>query len=87
MVAVVGSLEAVAFAAAGALFGTTIQQRRVQDAKDETDRTKKDAKESVAKVQKDAADETKKAKEEAGKNADEASRGRALAGRAEGRYR
>jgi len=79
MLVVLSSIEAVAFAAAGALFGTTIQQRRVQDAKDEAERTKKDAKEAVTKVQQDAAEETKRAKDEATRNADEASRGRALA--------
>jgi hypothetical protein len=31
---VLGSLEAVAFAAAGALFGTTVQNQRVQEAKE-----------------------------------------------------
>ena len=35
------SLETVAFAAAGALFGTTIQQRRVQDAKDGRNQARK----------------------------------------------
>jgi hypothetical protein len=35
---VLGSLEAVAFAAAGALFGTTVQKQRVQDSKEQAER-------------------------------------------------
>jgi hypothetical protein len=35
---VLGSLEAVTFAAAGALFGTTIQKQRVQDARERADK-------------------------------------------------
>ena len=58
------SLETVAFAAAGALFGTTIQQRRVQDAKDET---------------KHAKDEAKDARKDAAGNAEAATKGKALA--------
>src|SRR5262249_28113601 len=34
LLAVLGSLEAVAFGAAGALFGTTIQKRRVEEGKE-----------------------------------------------------
>jgi hypothetical protein len=34
LLVILGSLEAVAFAAAGALFGTTIQRRRIEDAKE-----------------------------------------------------
>jgi hypothetical protein len=35
---VLGSLEAVAFAAAGALFGTTVQKQRVQEAKERAEK-------------------------------------------------
>jgi hypothetical protein len=35
---VLGSLEAVAFAAAGALFGTTIQKQRVQEARERAEK-------------------------------------------------
>lgn len=35
---VLGSLEAVAFAAAGALFGTTVQKQRVQEAKEQAEK-------------------------------------------------
>jgi len=58
------SLETVAFAAAGALFGTTIQQRRVQDAKEESKQAKDDAKD---------------ARKNATASADAASKGRTLA--------
>ncbi len=50
LVAVLGSVEAVAFAAAGALFGTTVQARRVTDARDAADKAEQraTAAESVA---------------------------------------
>jgi len=35
---VMGSLEAVAFAAAGALFGTTVQKQRVQESKEQAEK-------------------------------------------------
>lgn len=38
LLVVLGSLEAVAFAAAGALFGTTVQRRRVEEAKNRADK-------------------------------------------------
>jgi hypothetical protein len=68
MLVILSSLEAVAFAAAGALFGASIQQRRVQDAKDNVD-----------KVEKVAADRVERAEAQAIKNSDEAGRGRLLA--------
>lgn len=37
LLVVLGSVEAVAFAAAGALFGTTVQRQRVQDEKERAD--------------------------------------------------
>lgn len=61
---VLSSLESVAFAAAGALFGTTIQQRRVQDAKDAAQQAKSDSKD---------------AQKEAAGHAEAATKGRALA--------
>jgi hypothetical protein len=38
LLVILGSLEAVAFAAAGALFGTTIQRRRVEDTKERAEK-------------------------------------------------
>lgn len=61
---VLTSLEAVVFAAAGALFGTTVQRQRVEDAKQEASDAKKEASE---------------AKDEAATNAQAAANGRALA--------
>jgi len=46
LLVILGSLEAVAFAAAGALFGTTIQRHRVDDAKERAE--KADARASQA---------------------------------------
>lgn len=55
LLAVLGSLEAVAFAAAGALFGTTIQRRRVEEAKERAtkaeDRAAQAEKSSMANAQ------------------------------------
>ena len=64
MLALLGSLEAVAFAAAGALFGTTIQRQRVDDAR----------KQAVA-----AESKTTEALKESAKNARDAANGKALA--------
>lgn len=61
---VLTSLEAVVFAAAGALFGTTVQRQRVEDARQEASDAKKEASE---------------AKDEAATNAQAAANGRALA--------
>ena len=47
-VALLGSLEAVAFAAAGALFGTTVQKQRVADARQNADKAEERAKENAA---------------------------------------
>jgi hypothetical protein len=47
LVSVLGSLEAVAFAAAGALFGTTVQKQRVQEAKERAERAEKTSAENV----------------------------------------
>src|SRR5262249_31726352 len=38
LLAVLGSLEAVAFAAAGAIFGTTVQKQRIQDARERAEK-------------------------------------------------
>jgi hypothetical protein len=46
LLVILGSLEAVAFAAAGALFGTTIQRHRVEEAKERAE--KADARASQA---------------------------------------
>lgn len=43
---VLSSLEAVAFAAAGALFGTTIQKQRVKDARDQAEKSDRRASEA-----------------------------------------
>ena len=43
LVFLLGSIEAVAFAAAGALFGTQIQRQRVTDAKERADKAEKEA--------------------------------------------
>jgi hypothetical protein len=59
-----GSLEAVAFAAAGALFGTTIQRRRVEEAKERAEK----ADERASQAQKESA-----------ANAEAAANGKALA--------
>jgi hypothetical protein len=64
LTAILGSLEAVAFGAAGALFGVTIQRQRVQDAK-----------EHAAKADQRAADADKKADE----HSTAAANGKALA--------
>jgi hypothetical protein len=51
MLSVLSSIEAVAFAAAGALFGTTIQKKRVDDAKGRADQ----AEERASRAEKDSA--------------------------------
>src|SRR5579871_1831783 len=43
LVFLLSSIEAVAFAAAGALFGTQIQRQRVTDAKERADKAEKEA--------------------------------------------
>ena len=62
--AVLGSLEAVAFAAAGALFGTTIQRQRVRDAQQQAEK---------------AEERATKSEENSAENAQMAANGRALA--------
>src|SRR5262249_51908680 len=64
LIAILGSLEAVAFGAAGALFGVTIQRQRVQDAKERADK---------------ADERTTEAFKKADANAAAAARGQALA--------
>jgi len=44
---VLGSLEAVAFAAAGAFFGTTVQKQRVQEANERADKAAQTSKENL----------------------------------------
>jgi hypothetical protein len=75
MLVILSSLEAVAFAAAGALFGTSIQQRRVQETKADAENVRREAKEAV----KVAKEETKIAHVDALRNASLADRGKALA--------
>jgi hypothetical protein len=50
LLVVLGSVEAVAFAAAGALFGTTVQRQRVEDQRDRADaaESRADANETAA---------------------------------------
>jgi len=64
LVSLVGSIEAVAFAAAGALFGTTVQRQRVEEARRRAD---------------EAEEREEEAKTASAANAELAANGRALA--------
>ena len=64
LLVVLGSLEAVAFAAAGAIFGTTVQRQRVEEARQQASRSEERA---------------QKAEQTASSHAQAASNGRALA--------
>jgi type VI protein secretion system component VasK len=64
LLTVLSSLQAVAFAAAGALFGTTIQQQRVRDAHERAHTSEKQAEDARA---------------QAAENAEAAANGKALA--------
>lgn len=47
LVSLVGSIEAVVFAAAGALFGTTVQRQRVEDARERAEEAEEQERKAV----------------------------------------
>jgi hypothetical protein len=84
LVTVLGSIESVAFAAAGAVFGVTVQRQRVQEANRRADDAKQVAADADKRTE-EARRDTRQAEMKADRNAEAAANGKALAAAVQGR--